>query len=89
MPPRGWEMTHPTPMTYNRAATAFVRTRRHLEQARDEARLALEILTRMELHPAPSPALPAERLMLLRKLESLLERLEATERDFAGARSGS
>ncbi|HUG87950.1 MAG TPA: hypothetical protein VMP42_04210 [Actinomycetota bacterium] len=82
-----------SPLTLNRAATAVVRSRTHLEAAQEELRLALRILAD---GPASETALePPERLALLRRLERYLERVrEAQEvagtvwRGHAGRRPG-
>lgn len=77
-------MSRGIPMTYNRAATAFVRSRRLIEQAREEARLAVEILTGADPATGATPTSAVERTALLGQLERLLRSLEATERDLRG-----
>lgn len=68
------------PQTYNRAATALVRARRHLEQACAEVRLAFDILATPSDPFAIWPEDPDERKEVLRSLTAFLARLEATQR---------
>lgn len=66
------------PVTYNRAATAVVRSRIYLERAQEEARLALEILSQMEdATPPTSVDANGDRLDLMRRLERYLDHLAA------------
>lgn len=64
-------------LTLNRAATAVVRSRIHLEGAEEEVRLALRILTEAPVDPARLD--PAERLALMQRLERYLGRLHALQ----------
>lgn len=66
-----------SPLTINRAATAVVRSRIHLEGAEEEVRLALRILTEGSMDP--SHVDPAERLALMQRLEQYLGRLHALQ----------
>lgn len=67
------EETLEAPLTINRAATAIVRSRMHLERAEEELRLALRILTEA---PVEATALaPSERLARMQRLELYLGRL--------------
>lgn len=72
-------MERPVPLTYNRAATAVVRSRIYLERAREEAQLALEILAQMDGTVPLQPTDPPERLLLMRKLERYLDGLSAMQ----------
>jgi hypothetical protein len=74
-------MNRAVPMTFNRAATAFVRSRRLIEQAGEEARLAVEILTGVDPATGTVSSSDGQRTALLRQLEGLILSLEATERD--------
>lgn len=71
-----------SPLTINRAATALVRSRIHLEGAEEELRLALRIVTEGPLDSAPLDA--SERLALMQRLEEYLGRLSAL-REMSGA----
>lgn len=64
------------PMTFNRAATAVVQCRSHVEKGRDQMRLALEILSGLDEPAAPWPRDPAERTERLLSLQVLLVQLE-------------
>lgn len=62
-----------SPMTTNRAATAIVRSRIHLERAEEELALALRILTE---GPVDLSSLdPPERLARMQRLERYVGRL--------------
>lgn len=63
------------PITLNRAATAIVKCRQRLEQARDEAQLALEILHRLREDGHHGREGSSELLLL--SLEDVLAVLEA------------
>lgn len=62
-----------SPMTMNRAATAIVRSRIHLERAEEELALALRIIT--EGPEDLSQLDPPERLARMQQLERYLGRL--------------
>ena len=66
--------TRPAPRTYNRAATALVQCRSHIERARRDAALALEIFAEL-----PRSA-RRRRPVRLTDLRDLLARLEETQR---------
>lgn len=61
-----------SPLTINRAATAVVRSRIHLERAEEELSLALRILTERSVDPSLDPP---ERLALMQRLERYVGRL--------------
>lgn len=73
------------PMTFNRAATAVVQCRSHLEKARDQMRVALEILSRLDEPAAPWPRDPAERAERLLSLQALLAQLEQVRQGLLSA----
>ena len=68
-------MINETPHTLNRAATAVVQSWHQLEKAREEVRLALEILSRPEVDSA------GEHAGVIQRLQGYLAGLEALERD--------
>jgi hypothetical protein len=66
-----------SPLTINRAATAVVRSRIHLERAEEELRLALRILAE---GPIDTPSLdPPERLALMQRLERYVGKVHALQ----------
>ncbi len=73
------------PITYNRAATALVRSRRGLEQARDDLRLALEILRQLEAGTRRSRQ-ASKRVTA--SLAEVLERLEDVTAALARSQKG-
>lgn len=83
-------MTVDTPrLTFNRAATAVVRSRVHLQRAEEELCLALRILT--EGTADRSVLDPAERLVAMQHLERYVSRLrelqEMSRAAWGGGRS--
>src|SRR6059058_502799 len=69
-------MDRELPRVYRRAATALVRCQSHLDKARREVLVALEILEDMDDPEAPWPTDASERGHRLQPLEGFVQILE-------------
>jgi len=79
------DVDRPTPRTFNRAATAVVQCRSHLDKARDQMSDAIDILSRLEDPDVPWLGDPSERAERILSLQALLAQLEQVRRELLDA----